>query len=253
MVYGLEKFKEYFKDSGSQYVFIGGTACDIILNEIGAPFRATKDLDIVLIIEALDVSFGEVFWKFIEDGGYEHREKGSKENQFYRFMNPKQSEYPKMIELFSRKSDNLNLKVDNRFMPIHIEESIISLSAILLNDEYYNILVNAKYIIDDYSVINIEALILFKIKAWLDLNERKEKGESIDSKNITKHKNDIFRLLANVIPSSKMKITDEIKKDIEIFIEKIKEDKPDLKNLRLGDTSFEELMEIITNIYMKTV
>ena len=66
-------------------------------------------------------------------------------------------------------------------------------------------------------------------------------------------KNDIFRLLANVIPSSKMKITDEIKKDIEIFIEKIKEDKPDLKNLRLGDTSFEELMEIITNIYMKTV
>ena len=63
MVYGLEKFKEYFGDYTNQYVFIGGTACDILMNELGDSFRATKDLDIVLIIEALDYSFGEKFWK----------------------------------------------------------------------------------------------------------------------------------------------------------------------------------------------
>lgn len=73
MVHGLEKFKEYFKDHTNQYVLIGGTACDILMYELGAPFRATKDLDMVLIIEALDASFGETFWKFIEDGGYKHR------------------------------------------------------------------------------------------------------------------------------------------------------------------------------------
>lgn len=38
MVHGLEKFKEYFGDHTSQYVFIGGTACDILMNELGAPF-----------------------------------------------------------------------------------------------------------------------------------------------------------------------------------------------------------------------
>ena len=53
------KFKEYFENHTNQYVFIGGTACDILLNELGAPFRSTKDLDIVLIIEALDASFGK--------------------------------------------------------------------------------------------------------------------------------------------------------------------------------------------------
>jgi predicted nucleotidyltransferase len=57
MVHGLEKFKEYFGDHTHQYVFIGGTACDILMDELGVPFRATKDLDIVLIIEALDSSF----------------------------------------------------------------------------------------------------------------------------------------------------------------------------------------------------
>lgn len=51
MVYGLEKFKEYFEGFTDQYVFIGGTACDILMKEMGTPFRATKDLDIVLIIE----------------------------------------------------------------------------------------------------------------------------------------------------------------------------------------------------------
>ena len=58
MVHGLEKFREYFGDCSNQYVFIGGTACDILLNELGTSFRATKDLDIVLIVEALDSSFG---------------------------------------------------------------------------------------------------------------------------------------------------------------------------------------------------
>ena len=64
MVYGIEKFKEYFSNYTGQYVFIGGTACDILLDEIGVSFRATKDLDMVLIIEvldeSLDLSFGNL-------------------------------------------------------------------------------------------------------------------------------------------------------------------------------------------------
>lgn len=111
MVYGLEKFKEHFGDCSNQYVFIGGTACTILLEELGALFRATKDLDIVLIIEALDTSFGNRFWKFIEAGEYEHREKSTGKNQFYRFINPKKSSgYPYMIELFGRKPYNFEVK-----------------------------------------------------------------------------------------------------------------------------------------------
>ncbi|MBV1708258.1 MAG: hypothetical protein KMY54_00225, partial [Erysipelothrix sp.] len=88
MVHGLDKFREYFQDYSSQYVLIGGTACEILLNEIGTPFRATKDFDIVLIIENLDSTFVKAFWKFIEDGGYKHREKEADKNQFYRFSEP---------------------------------------------------------------------------------------------------------------------------------------------------------------------
>ncbi|WP_409227177.1 hypothetical protein [Gudongella sp. SC589] len=194
MVHGLEKFKEYFGNHTSQYVFIGGTACDIIMDELGVPFRATKDLDMVLILEALDPSFGETFWQFIEDGGYEYREKGTGKNQFYRFTEPKDSSFPKMIELFSRLPNNFRHSFDWGLTPFHIDESIVSLSAILLNDEYYDLLVKGKQIVDGYSLIEIEIVILFKIKAWLDMKDRKQIGEDIDTKNIRKHKNDIFSL-----------------------------------------------------------
>ncbi len=82
MVHGLNKFKEYFTDLKDQYVFIGGTACDLLISDQGGDFRGTKDLDIVLIIEALDASFAKVFWNFICDGGYEHRSKSDRSGSF---------------------------------------------------------------------------------------------------------------------------------------------------------------------------
>ena len=37
---------------------------------------------------------------------------------------------------------------------------------------------------DGFSLIELETVIMFKIKAWLDLKERKEAGEDVDTKNI---------------------------------------------------------------------
>ena len=44
MVKGLDKFREYFADFSEQYVLIGGAACDISFDEIGADFRTTNVL-----------------------------------------------------------------------------------------------------------------------------------------------------------------------------------------------------------------
>ena len=60
---GLKVFKEYFRDYTQQYVLIGGAACDIIFEEQATAFRATKDLDIVLIVEALAPEFGFILIK----------------------------------------------------------------------------------------------------------------------------------------------------------------------------------------------
>jgi hypothetical protein len=127
---------------------------------------------------------------------------------------------------------------------------MVSLSAILLNDYYYEALLKSKRKVDGYSVIEIETMILFKIKAWLDLKEKLDRGEHVDSKNIRKHKNDVFRLLANVLPSSKVEINDEAKVDIRQFIKRIEEDKPDMKNLGLGNITLNEMIRLLENIFV---
>ncbi len=61
MVTGINTFKEYFAGYENQYVLIGGAACDIIFSNNNASFRATRDLDMVLIVEALTSEFAEHF------------------------------------------------------------------------------------------------------------------------------------------------------------------------------------------------
>ena len=53
MVKGLNIFTEYFRDFAGNYVVIGGTACDMLVSEEGLVPRATKDIDIILLVEAL--------------------------------------------------------------------------------------------------------------------------------------------------------------------------------------------------------
>jgi len=107
MVRGLTIFREHFKDHNDKYVLIGGTACDILMENLGLHFRATKDLDIVLIVEALDSGFANILWDFIKNGKYKNIQKSTGKKLFYRFYDPEEKSYPYMLELFSRVPDFL--------------------------------------------------------------------------------------------------------------------------------------------------
>ena len=74
MVIGIDVFREFFKDFSDSYLIIGGTACDIIIEEAGFTPRATDDIDMILIIEALSPEFVKRFWEFIKTGNYTIRQ-----------------------------------------------------------------------------------------------------------------------------------------------------------------------------------
>lgn len=251
MVHGLEKFKEYFANHTGQYIFIGGTACAILLEEMGGEFRATKDLDTVLLMEEVDATFGAQFWAFIEDGGYSHHQRDGK-NQFYRFSHPQNEAFPFMVELFSRKPDGLMLKPGIALTPVPMEESIASLSAILLDEGYYKALLDGKHIVDGYSVLSIEYLMLFKMKAWLDLSSRRGQGEHVDSRNIRKHRNDVIRLFTFVDPATRIGVNNILYSDVCSFIEKMQEETIDLVSLNIRGLKKKELLQRLNNIYQST-
>jgi len=214
----VQGFRDWFRDYENNFVVIGGTACSLIMAEREVSFRATRDIDIVLLIEALNVDFGRRIWDYVLEAGYKHCQKSTGKPQFFRFYEPKSKAYPEMIELFSRRIDGLILPDDAVLTPIPISDDISSLSAILLNDEYYHFLLEGVRRIDGLPVLDELYMIPFKAKAWLDLSERRSKGENIDSSDIRKHKRDIYRLSDMVSTGFKFTLPESVENDICAFI-----------------------------------
>ncbi len=249
MVKGLDLFREHFREYADRYVLIGGTACDLAMGEVGLPFRATKDLDIVLSVEALEKKFVEVFWTFVRKGKYQRQEKSEGKKQYYRFQKPATEGYPFMLELFSRVPDALSLSEGSHLTPIPADEDVSSLSAILLSEEYYRFLHTGKKELNGLSFVGPEHLVPLKARAWLDLSERRSQGKTIDSKSIKKHKNDVFRLYQILNPDFDGEVPDSVKDDLRKFISGMEEEEIDFKALGLGTTDRKSVLAGIQRIY----
>lgn len=249
MIQGLDRFKTFFEGYEDRYALIGGVACYLSMEDAGLDFRATKDLDIVLCAEALDADFAQKFWDFVKAGEYEHQEKSTGDRQFYRFTKPGSKDYPVMLELFSRKPEEVLLEGDTDLTPIPVDEEVSSLSAILLDDGYYQCIQDGKIILDGVSILKVEYIIPFKMKAWSDLSERKDQGERIDSKNIKKHKNDVLKISQLLSPQIRVELSDTIKDDMRAFIRGIADDAVDMKSLGLAGLTLEQIIDSIDAIY----
>ena len=223
MVTGIDSFKEWFKGSEEQYAIIGGTACDILMTEEGLDFRGQEPVE------------ADAF------------ESGCP--QFYRFSHPITNQYPAMIELFTRKLDAIQLPEDAVLTPLPMDEDISSLSAILLDDDYYEFLKQGKVTVDGVTVLDAAYLIPFKAKAWMDLTDRKAAGEHVDSKNIKKHKNDVFRLTELIDPTAKVVAPQGVYADIQEFVQRMKNENVDIKQLGLVGRTKEKILEELKAMY----
>ena len=218
MVKGLDTFLEHFKGFETSYVLIGGTACDVWLSASGLRFRATKDLDIVLIVEAMDAAFLTQFWDFIRNGRYESMGRSEHRPEFYRFVGPASPDHPFMIELLTR--NHLNLPVGVHLTPIPADEDISSLSAILLNDEYYRYVIDSRVVTDGVPIVPANCLMPMKARAWLDLTQRRESGDNVKGDDIKKHRNDVFRLYLSLAPSDRFALPRQLGADLDMFLSK---------------------------------
>lgn len=177
----------------------------------------------MLFVELLDAGFAQAFWEFIAAGGYEVRSRADG-GQLYRFSRPRAHDYPYMIELFSRAPEGFDLAPGSTLTPLPIEKSVTSLSAILLDEGYYGFLRDHTLELDGLPLLGEAGLIPFKAKAYLDLSGRKSAGEAVDSKDVRKHRSDVFRLLQLLPAWSAKPLPDPIRADMAAFLEAVRAD-----------------------------
>jgi hypothetical protein len=219
MVKGLDRFRAHFAGLEGQYVLIGGTAATLAMAQAGLDFRATKDLDIVLHIEALTPAFGTAFWAFVEAGRYEIRQASATGKPvLYRFQKPASAEYPAMLELFCRVPEGIHLASGAHLTPIPFDDAVASLSAILLEDEYYTFIMNGRRMVEGLPWIGAEQLIPLKARAWLDISARQAAGGKVDSRDLRKHANDVIRLVQLFAPDTQIPLAAKIAGDFGRFL-----------------------------------
>lgn len=253
MVEGLDVFTAHFADHTDHYVLIGGTACERHFSQRELPFRITKDLDIILVVEALNDDFVKHFYDFVRDGEYILAEVDGKKT-FYRFKEPKAKGYPFMLELFARNPEILSAPPgDIHITDIPTGEEVSSLSAILLNNDYYNLTIQHSPLLDGLRVASESCLVCLKARAFFSNRELKEKGVNIQDDKIYKHKKDILRLLTIINPEFRLPVPDSIRPDIENFVAMLEAENEELhqslKSMKLQATPA-ELIEVMRNVFL---
>lgn len=194
---GLDKFREAFVDYSDNYVIIGGTACDIVMTGTVVRPRATHDIDMIVVVENMTPEFGRRFWDFILEAGYrpecrKTKDSEPKKYELYRFLDGKEG-YPQMIELLSRHPDVLGEPKGVTIEPLPVDEDISSLSAIIMDDDFYYFTIKHSRLTDGIRHASPIALIALKAKAYLNLLAEKGSGQHVNTRNIKKHRSDVMK------------------------------------------------------------
>ncbi len=231
--HGFDHFCEYLKGLEEHYVIIGGGAASILMDDEGLEFRATKDVDLVVIARSKDLN--KRILTYVKDGGYNLKESTSSLPRYYRFQKPTKAECPKMIEIFARNELGLELEKDQHIVPI-TDSKAEKLSAILLDDEYFDLIRNNSVTSSSgIPLINALANICLKARAHRELFERKAAGDdTVDEKDVQKHLKDIWRLAVTLTGGEIITLSGMPAKDISSAIGKLE---------NLPEEQFKQVME----------
>ena len=133
-------------------------------------------------------------------------------------------------------------------MPLPAGDAASSLSAILLDDDYYAYTKSGRKTVDGVTVLDEVHLAPFKAKAFLDLSRRKAGGEKVDSSDVKKRKKDVFRLVQLFTPNASSVLPGSIRDDMARFCEVIRAEGVPLKQTGIPLT-LEEGIELLRRVH----
>ncbi|MCL2074650.1 MAG: hypothetical protein FWH18_12060 [Marinilabiliaceae bacterium] len=254
---GVEKIREYLGDFNANYIIIGGTACNLNLEDADLQGRATKDIDMIVVCEAINTEYIRQFRTFIHAGGYKACQINSKDETkrgYYRFIEPADNTFPAYIELFSRTPDELQMPKNVRLVHINSDEEYLSgFSAILMDDDFYYYAIANSREIKGVQVLDKNALVVLKARAYLNNKKRKEEGQQVHQSDIDKHKKDIYRLSFLFSGEERYAVTDAIRATLEEFLEKIQTDfintKAIAKSMGTAEVTLQDFVQKIKNMF----
>lgn len=220
MIAGFDKFEESFTPYRDSFILIGGTAVQMVLGQYDSPkgvanrARVTHDIDLLIVTDHLTDSFKLAFHRFIAAGEYECY--FAKERpHYYRFLNPKNPVYPAKIELLSHSLLDIP---GIRYTPLVLDRDE-SMSAMVMDENLYQFALTHCEVRHGFNCLKPEALMVFKIAAYLNLmKEFAESGDPRRHNDALKHRNDVFRVLEHISPTTRSELPEAIVPRVRDFL-----------------------------------
>lgn len=254
VVTGIERFRDAMAAHDDEYVLIGGGACSLLFDDAGMPFRATKDLDIVILTEADGGSaFARDFWAFIQSGGYACWKRAEDRCVYYRFNLPANStdavRLPQQIELFSRHPNFALENENSEVAPLPFNEDISSLSAIILDDGYYDFIRSHVEKINGVPLLDALHIIPLKMRAHVDLTNKHNMGRHVNDKDLSKHRSDVSKLSRLLPTEASLVLVGKMRADAEAFFNDF-EQYIDRQTNRKQRRALEEDLAVLKRTYL---
>jgi len=203
------------------------------MEEQNLEFRATKDIDLVLLTNG-SAALNARISGYVKEGKYKVKEATKEGPRYYRFREPASEEFPDSIEIFARNEQNIDLADGQYVIPIQNDE-VARISAILLDEEYFAIIkANCVRASGGASLINALANICLKARAHRELSERRARGEKVDEKDVKKHRNDILRLAVTLTGGERLALGPQAKVDLVMALKLLQE---------MPEPQFKQVME----------
>lgn len=139
---------------------------------------------------------------------------------FYSFVEGKEG-YPDKIELLSKPSPLMEIKEGDHIEFIQLTDDYSHLSAIIMDEQYYN------YLMDHYEIHNgiryasIDSLICLKALAYLNLLNEKEAGRQVNDEDLSKHRRDVFMAVASLEVDASFEVPYNIRRMLDDFLSSI--------------------------------
>ena len=218
---GIDVFHEAFAPFVDSFIVIGGSACRAVIPDGDIRPRKTTDIDMVLVPHALSSGFVGTFWKFIKDGGYQcasRKDKtGNQHCVFYSFVNGKEG-FPEQIELLSKPNDSIGTPEGHHIEYMEVGEDYSHLSAIILDENYYDYLRTHNERVDGIRYASVDALVCLKALAYMNLLADKEAGKKVNDDDLKKHRRDVIMATAYLPVGEQFKVGDSIRKVLDHFL-----------------------------------
>lgn len=183
--------------------------------------------------------------QYITEGKYDIQVGEKDQYKYYRFNNPKIENFAKEIELFASNENELELDEGQRILPIDPEEGLYSLSAIMLDPEYFEMIKSNINKSGEAPCTNTQATIMLKMSAFYDLRSREDR-------KWRKHRRDILKLSLLLTGEEEIKLTGRMKEDFNSFIQHLEEelDQKSIKSFVDGLPIYkDQVIEVLERVF----